>query len=194
MCDRYKPKAIQFEPVSFCGRAVLNRVEPPDINQFVAGLLNLYLKQSEFSTQIKYSGFNTNGKTRFCGVSKGNLFVTTDGLLTSCLEILKRDDPRANPFIFGEIIDGTPLFIKKNVEQLKKINALSYPDCQECFAQWICAGDCSAKRATNGNLFTNKNEYRCLINRMLLKNYIMLQLERQPDSSFLTQGYTSLNV
>ena len=65
--------------------------------------LLLHNDLGENSNKLACSSFGFNWRTSFCQVNGGNFFVLPDGEITSCLEVLDKDDPRSEIFIFGHI-------------------------------------------------------------------------------------------
>lgn len=135
---------------------------------------------ANFGISLVYSPADDGKRTSFCGAANAsNFLVTSKGLVTSCNEVLRSDDPRAGLFQYGAWNPETSRFEFDTaaIGKLAKLNVHEIPKCQGCFAKYNCAGDCYA-RSSNGGADPWAGTYtaRCGITRELLKDKIMLSL------------------
>ena len=180
VANEFSCKKIQFEPVFLCGKATGAQWMLPPREIFVESFREARQEGKKYGIDVKLSGARIdfpNG--RFCRVGE-NFFVTHSGFVTSCLEVVHENDPRAKYFFYGKYNQE-----KKNFDfDYKKLNFLrslwvkNYKDCKDCFAKWYCGGDCPAKRAISGNTPLDKaDNYRCWIVRELTKDLILESIQ-----------------
>jgi len=84
----------------------------------------------------------------FCGSICGRaMFVTHDGLLTGCLEVVDGADPLAPTFTLGRWRPTTHDFELDPValDRLRGRHADTLDPCRSCFARYHCAGGCAVK-------------------------------------------------
>ena len=177
-----KCKNIQLEPI-FDVRSVTKlktEIEHPDADLFISNFRKAKQAAAEYGIEIYYSGADTSQKLTFCSATSAkNFLVTAAGLVTSCNEVLKSDDPRSTLFQYGSWNQETKKFsvLDERIDKLGKLNALEIKKCQGCIAKFNCAGDCYAKTAVaNGDPWSAGYTYRCAITRALLKDNILLLL------------------
>lgn len=159
---------ISFEPLNPIGRGTGLEQTPTD-DEFAAGYLSILRKYG--GKNISYSAIPSIHKLRknFCSpVARPNVNISVDGELHACSRANSGSD-----FIFGEYDKGSKKFIydRDKINHLSSINVNSFPDCQECFAKYHCAGDCHDLRQ-NGY-------FRCGTNRSILYQLIKEQLNTQ---------------
>ena len=133
--------------------------------------------------KLYYSGGSISKLTdRFCGASGENFFVTTDGNITSCLEIIYKEDSASKIFFYGRYNKNSKkveIFNKKlKLLSLRTVDKLK--NCQSCFCKWHCAGDCLARGYKKHNSLFKAGGDRCLINREIIKYILLRYLNDRP--------------
>jgi len=170
-------KDMHFEPVFECGRCLKTKTSSPDPMTFVKNYIKAFELAEKYGMSLYYSGGSIKKLSNtFCGAAGENFFVTSDGYLTSCLEVMHKDDPASEIFFYGKFDNKKGRFIidKKKLNLLKSRTVDKIKLCQSCFSKWHCAGDCLVKSwREHGTLF-KVSEKRCIINRELVK-YILLR-------------------
>jgi uncharacterized protein len=172
-------KSFHLEPVSPSGRGKIFSYGLSDPNIFLENFIDaLNFSKSKF-IDVTYSGSKLEKISRiFCGAAGRNFFVTQDGQVTSCLEVMRASDDRSSKFFYGSYNTNTNKF---NID-LGKLNYLfsrtveNIPYCSDCYAKYNCGGDCLAKIDTQGDMFDTSQNVRCEINRKLLKYQILDKL------------------
>lgn len=179
LIDRFHPPIIQVEPVSYCGRCYQTGALSPHPKVFIDNFFEAFHLGLERQTKIEFSGFRTSWRDKFCRAGLGNFFITPEGLVTTCLEVLKPNDERAKDFIYGEIVSNTGLVSLDytHLSQLHANNIYSLKRCQGCYAKWNCGGDCPAKKWSSLGMNTVNRDWRCKINRGILRRIILDSLE-----------------
>jgi uncharacterized protein len=158
---------IQAEPVFECGRCLKMSICSPSPQVFLRNFLEARSYAISIGMNLHYStGPLGEPKTYFCGALGHNFFVTPEGLVTSCLEIARLDDPRSAHFIYGRIRDGEVQIDTEKIALLRKRTVFNLKQCQDCFAKFSCAGDCPAKISyLNKDMYDTSNNSRCEINK-----------------------------
>ena len=172
----FKMKTIQMEPVFSCNRHLAERTPPPTSAEFIDNYRKALEKADSLDIKLSYSGAQF-GKwvSSFCGVPRDNFNVTPNGHITACTEVVTTEDKRADIFIYSKFDRIQDKFIvdNKKLNFLRSLTVNNMPNCSNCFCKWHCAGDCPAKRASVGDVLTETDETRCLINQELTKDQIV---------------------
>lgn len=182
ICNRFKTKTIQVEPLFLAGRAKANNMESVDPVAFVEMYRKAEPIATGFGKELKYSGARLGILTnKFCQAVGQSVAITVDGLITSCYEVTDPADPRSDIFIYGSVdqITGKVNIDNERIEQLASLTVENKPHCAKCFCKWHCAGDCPAKLALYGSPWAPEtNPSRCYVNRELTKDQIIKCLEK----------------
>lgn len=175
-------KSVHFEPAFECGRCLKTKTHSPSPYVFIKNFIKAFELAEKYDMELYYSGGAISKLTdRFCGAAGENFFVTTDGYITSCLEVMHKEDPTSKIFFYGRYNEKT-----KNIEIFeKKLDLLSsrtvdkIKECQSCFCKWHCAGDCLVKSFRLHNSLFKVGGDRCLMNREIT-NYTLLRCLNNP--------------
>lgn len=176
MAANFKTQTIQVEPVFLVGRALQTGLAPVDAALFIDRFRAAKRIADTHGIELKYSGQRFHTCTNvFCRAATGDAFaVTPEGHVTSCYEVVDRDDPRADLFFFGQYHRETAQFSfeANKIETLRRLSVEHKAYCRDCFCKWHCAGDCPAKLAVLGDAWDPGQNPRCVINRELTKDRI----------------------
>lgn len=148
--EEFPGKTIGLEPLNLFGRAVGNdELRPPDEMEYSEKLLEAYDYAYSKNIPVRTAGTGKFDQLRtvFCGaVGIPNWTVTTEGRITSCTR-----DNLPEVFSFGKYDKKKKeLHIdEKKIEAIRKMNIFHYPECQDCFCKYNCAGDCPDLRVSN---------------------------------------------
>jgi uncharacterized protein len=178
ICENFKPRKIQVEPVFMEGRAIKNRSAISDLDVFINQFTRAITKAEQHKIHLFYSGARLEAMTtRFCLAACRAVVITPDGSITTCFEVYGQEHPSADQFIVGRYdgdgkisIDGQKLI--KNYR--RTIDQISY--CDACFCKWHCAGDCSAKTFSKGPDASFQPTERCYVNRELTKWLVLKKI------------------
>jgi uncharacterized protein len=162
---------IHVEPVFHDGRGINNPlIKTPDQGEFLEQLLKLQTS-SKFSGKI-FALAKGMFKDKYCGAAGYNFLVTPDGIITSCYEVLTRDDERAKIFQYGYYDEFEKKFIidHKKFDRLGQRKACNVKGCDECFAEFNCAGGCLAKHANanSDSIFSFQKNFYCDVEKGLV--------------------------
>lgn len=171
-----------LEPLFECGRCKTSKVEAPSPEDYLKYLIKSRKVAEKLGRMANYSGSIIEGVYDcFCGsLDKGFFCVLPEGDVTSCLEVCRTSDPRANIFIIGKYDFDAKKFIfyKDRIQTLRSRNVDNIPNCADCFAKYNCAGDCPAKVYTqSGSLFDTSNNIRCDMKRGSIKHVLLEKLK-----------------
>jgi len=171
-CENFNNSIIDLEPLYYCGRCVTSSAIPPSPDIFVEQFMKANLVAASYNKEISFSGFNLNKLRRaFCGVTYPNFIVLPNGYITACTEISDLQNPLADLFIYGKQNGQSFNLDQDKIRQLKSLGKKVQQDCQDCFCQYHCAGDCLVKKFTpqsekKNSIFMSE---RCLIIRGIAK-------------------------
>jgi uncharacterized protein len=180
--NRFEPPVICIEPLYVCGRCEKSGCKPPPLEDFINEMLDVYRLGRKRNIPIQYSGNRlANIMSRFCGAQGSNFFVTPTGYVTACLEVTEITDPKADWLIYGKF-DPEKNDFDFSSEKYKRLAASqvhSFKTCDDCFAKWHCAGDCIAKAPDLSKVTTVRNDYRCRLNKTLLRDSLIETMNNQ---------------
>jgi uncharacterized protein len=180
--DRFSPPMICIEPLYICGRCETSGCKPPPLDDFINEMLNIYQLGRERNIPIQYSGNRiANLISRFCGAQGSNFFITPKGYVTACLEVIELNNSKADFLIYGQYDpkSGDFVFDNEKYKRLAGSQVHSFETCNDCFAKWHCAGDCIAKAPDLSNVTRIRNEYRCKLNKSLLRQSLIETMNNQ---------------
>jgi uncharacterized protein len=141
--EHFPGKHVGLEPLNPFGRGAYDaEIRPPDKEKFAEALTDAYgyAKGKNIVLVNAAVGKFTHLRTVFCGaVAIPNWTVTTAGRLSCCTR-----DNAPEVFDYG-CFDAKHRVFSLNSEKLErigKLNVFEYPECQDCFCKYHCAGDC----------------------------------------------------
>jgi radical SAM protein with 4Fe4S-binding SPASM domain len=175
-------KIIHLEPLSECGRCMTTKIKSPSPQEFVENYLPLIDKAKRCGVTL-YNSFAPvdHIKRSFCGANGSNFFVTSQGYVTSCLEVALVSDTRSDIFFYGKFNEETQKFeIDDNKRKflLNRETSNMY-QCNNCYAKWQCGGECMAKIASIGDVyrFDPNQNLGCLMQQKMLHSKLDLLMK-----------------
>jgi radical SAM protein with 4Fe4S-binding SPASM domain len=148
--SEFPGKTVGLEPMNLFGRAVGNsKLCPPDEKLYAEKLLEAYDYAYSKNIPIRTAGTGKFDQLRtvFCGaVGIPNWTITTEGRITSCTR-----DNLPDIFSFGKYdYEKNEIVIdEEKIKELRKMTVFHYPECQQCFCKYNCAGDCPDLRVSH---------------------------------------------
>ena len=108
-------------------------------------------------------------KSQFC---RGEFCLTPDGNIVSCQRFSSTNDTLFPKFKYGQIEGDTVKIDKDAYKRVKKLFSYKLPNCENCFAQYNCAGLCTANRSDlpESQVIEYCHFTRNLIKQMILAN------------------------
>jgi uncharacterized protein len=173
---------FKMEPLFECGRCKTTKTEAPDPKDFIRYMVEAKKVAEVSGRTINYSGSILDGiYDCFCSsLDKGFFCVLPDGTATSCLEVCREDDPRAEIFIIGKYDKSTKKFVfyQDRIQRLRTRNVDNIHSCKECFAKYQCAGECPSKcYMQTGDIFDPSANGRCEMTQGLIKDALLEKLK-----------------
>ncbi|MFH1207354.1 MAG: radical SAM protein [Patescibacteria group bacterium] len=141
-------KQVGFEPLNPMGRGVSLDLAP-SAEEFAVGIQEIaaYAASKDIVIGNASLGKFEQIKTVFCNaISAPGFTVTPEGEIWACTRENAPDIFRYGQFDFTA---GKAVIDQAKLEKLKTINVFSFPECQDCFCKYHCAGDCPDNRYSN---------------------------------------------
>jgi uncharacterized protein len=171
-----RPKSLQFERLSVCGRAEDSLVLPGISKDFIDSFGEAHELAMSLGITLSCSGIRIFRRSNlYCGAAGNALCVTPDGLFTTCHRVDGLNDPLGPYFIFGASKNGVVSVNNDQITALRKnLSVENNPHCQDCFCKNTCAGGCYAARFTeSGSLIGQPGAERCTITKALTRHQLI---------------------
>ena len=189
--DHTSCRAIDFEPVTDAGRAcdgAPSALSADAVEDFGKAFELARAVGADLGVAVSYAACRIGSvRSSFCGATGRNLSccVATDGLVSSCYEVLDTDDPRASVFAYGVFDKAarTFQFDEAKASALRSLDVTKIARCSGCFARWSCAGGCLAKVAYGGmdTVVGPEPRTRCRLTREITRSELALLIRRQGE-------------
>jgi uncharacterized protein len=173
VCRRFRPHAIQVEPVYRMGRG--RDAASAETAAFIEAYRAARRTSAKAARLLRFSGARVGTVTnRFCGVAHDNFCVSPAGNVSACHEVADERQPWADQFFYGRPSAGDSGYdFDERVYTILREQTVEHRElCRDCFAKWNCAGDCYHK-----SLRANPEEFagagRCEISRELTKDQLL---------------------
>jgi uncharacterized protein len=176
-CSSYKVRKIKAEPVFSSGRAKTNTIKQPSVKDFVSYFIKAERTAASMDRELLYSGARFDTVNEYFCQAAGNSFgLTSSGHITSCYEVIDKENQLSDTFFYGSVVNGKVEIDDEKLKALYKLNVNRRTRCDKCFARYHCSGDCPAKvLSTEGK--GKVADYRCMINRELTKAQLLKAIE-----------------
>jgi uncharacterized protein len=165
-------RPLHIEPISECGRCESTGWEMPSVKKYVESIKKFL---ADKRVRIRFSTDSLlQLRSSHCGATGDNFCITPQGFVTSCFEVTLRNDQGSKICFYGHYDEKTNDFIIdfEKLNYLRSRRVENIPLCQECFAKWICAGECLNRSILRKNFFM-PDKKRCIINREVLKSRLI---------------------
>jgi radical SAM protein with 4Fe4S-binding SPASM domain len=165
----------------------------PDMKVFAKNLIDCIRQGAKYGIDV-HGPISPDSQLQnsFCGVGNGDPIVTPEGHITTCVEVLEKDDPLADTFFIGSVSenktdDGKQLvqISSEQVSRLAKRQIDYIPNCDSCFLKRQCAGGCPALslRQEGGDIYTLDEEW-CDAMREVNEATIRMRADSEIDPVF----------
>jgi len=186
---------IHFEPMCNSGRASEREDEAQSVlPSFVEGFRTAQTEGAKIGVDVSYSTARIGTlRTSFCGAYGANLnfCVSTEGLVSSCYEVLEASDPRSDLFVYGRYDPAERRFLldRARMEALVDLDVTKMARCGDCFLKWNCGGDCISKASLHGisHVVAAEPLERCAPSRAVAKEVLLKAIVENVDSD-LAEG------
>ncbi len=187
------PGCVQrYEPLFPMGRGVGSGTDGKSLHSvFFDKFLEAVPTARKYGSKLKTSVLRLRGGEHdvFCGASGRNFLVTYDGSVVSCNRMMEANINEASDFFhYGRFDKKSCSFIfdEEKYARLKILSLKTVPDCENCFAQFSCKGDCPANKAvTLPSSFWKEKSYRCSEIRDFLQKVLSYVLDNGTDGLFI---------
>ena len=189
--DHTSCRSIDFEPVTDTGRAcdgAPSSSGAESIDDFGRAFELAREVGAGLGVAVSFAACHMESvRSSFCGATGTNLSfcVATDGLVSSCYEVLSSDDPRASVFAYGafDMRARTFRFNEAKAAALRSLDVTKIACCSGCFARWSCAGGCLAKVAYGGMdaVVGEESRTRCRLTREITRSELALLIRKKGE-------------
>jgi uncharacterized protein len=179
ICKNYSVKTIMFEPLFPSGRAQTNKIQPPDSLEFIDNFRKAQDIAEKNQRELIYSGTRVEVLTStFCRAVTDSCVITPDGNISSCYEVIHKDDPFSKIFLYGKYNKSRAGMIinKRKRRRLTGLTVHAHAKCRNCFCKYHCAGDCPLKTLAVLQYDGDPGLDRCYITRELTKDQLIKRL------------------
>lgn len=185
-CQHFGLKRFHFGPVLEAGRSITTGYVQPSALEFVDYAEEAQRIAKEYGRSIVVSlAQETFPRLRsaFCGLTDPNFAISAEGQVTSCYEVIYKDDPRSPRFHYGRYLplEDRYEFDHTRIEAIRGRLGPNLARCARCFIRWQCAGDCQMRfySEQDGAEAPDLMDFRCELNRELVRRQIIRTLGRE---------------
>ncbi len=171
-------RSVQIEPVANQGRAKDNLDCAIDPELFTDEFIKARKYARSRALRLHYSGAALASRRQFfCGAHYDNFFITPQGKVSTCIEASNEGDVGSEIYHIGSVGETGSVINEEKLKFLRSRTVSKLPGCNDCFAKFHCAGDCSYKQySAHGDFYATGDDPRCQINRAVLLDEIVQQI------------------
>lgn len=162
---------IKIEPALATDVSRANKDLSPNPTKYASMLNNIimFVANSGMSLKIDTGFFTRPATGYYCGISSGNKIITPHGLVTSCVEVARPNDPYAESIIYGEVKTNRLKIERLKLDILKSLHFKNYKGgCFSCNLRYLCLGGCPMSNIWQNGFPLKKSRYTCIIEHSLL--------------------------
>ncbi|MFH1900608.1 MAG: radical SAM protein [Patescibacteria group bacterium] len=188
-------KIIKFEPALATDVSRANTKIEPNPKKYAEALLNVikYVATKKFDIGIDTGFFAEPSNDFYCGMPAGNRVVTPHGLITSCVEVSRPDDPYADILFYGSIKNEQIYLDDEKMNFLKTIHFKNQiGGCNNCNLRLICHGGCPMSNIWKGGLPIKKSNFTCIVEHTFLPN-LLLMIAQDPNIAKIVTENTNID-
>ncbi len=172
-------KVVKFEP---CLMTDISRGEislQPNPKEYALALVDAieYVANNNIDLMIDTGYFSKPMKGNYCGMPDGNFTITPEGMVTSCVEVSRKNEPYSDKVMIGKIEENVNLY-NENINFLKKLNFENQiGGCCECELRFMCLGGCPMANIWQNGLPLTKSRFTCTVEHIFLPKILTKMLE-----------------
>lgn len=127
----------------------------------------------------------------YCNMPSGNLILTPEGNITSCVEISKGCDNFSDLLLYGKWDKKKKeiIFDNEKMEKLRKFHFTEFETCSSCNLKLICRGGCPIRRLWKINENMTQQTYNCMIRKLIIPEVLKLISEDEGYAKIIFSGY-----
>lgn len=186
-----KIKVVKFEPalstaVSRCDE----EIEPNPIKYANALVDSIkYIADKNLDIAIDTGFFAEPSDDYYCGMPIGNMIITPHGLITSCVEVARPNDPYSSILMYGAIKNSRISLQKTRLNFLKKIHFKNQiGGCKICNLRLICHGGCPMANIWENGIPIRKSAFTCTVEHELLPKLLLLIAENKSIANVVIEN------
>lgn len=170
---------VKFEPCLMTDVSRGSIDLQPDPVLYANNLIDVieYVANHNLNIMIDTGYFSKPMDGAYCGMSNGNFTVTPEGMITSCVEVSRKDEPYSDVVMIGSVEDNV-VINKFNVEKLLNLNYKHQRGgCCDCELRFICLGGCPMANIWQNGLPLTKSIFTCTVEHIFLKKILTKMLD-----------------
>jgi uncharacterized protein len=175
-------KVIKFEPALITDISRGEKTLEPNPVNYAYKLIEVieYIEKKKIPLLVDTGFFSKPTDGNYCGISGDNFVLTPEGMITSCVEVSKVNDPYSDKIMIGEIKEEKININEDNKEFLEKLNYKNQiGGCAACDLRLICIGGCPMANIWQSGLPLKKSNFTCKVEHAFLPT-ILLKIAENP--------------
>ncbi len=115
-------------------------------------------------------------RDHFCQFVKGNrIAILPDGTISKCVRNLHSN--QESPFVVGKINEKGLDLNKEKISYLQGLSVEQMPECNDCFAKYICSGGCFNENLSMAGSFQKPYKTKCNLAKLVIRESIIRMYE-----------------
>lgn len=176
-------KVFHFEPITLVSRAIDSNLDAVDLAEFTKEFLkaNDVAKRHGKEIITCCSDIFVLG-TSFCGALGSGFWLTHQGNISTCAEVMYPENPLAKYFMIGRYDPKKDEFVvdKEKLAILRQRSIDNIAGCSTCFARFHCKGNCPARSLREGAELMDMTDFHaCPFIREVIQSRIRDILEKK---------------
>lgn len=150
---------------------------------FFDGYLRCKERQNDVELRFTFDDDYRELCVRHC---PGKLSLTPEGTFSVCHLVSSPKEERYADCVYGTADDSGIHLDTVHFAQLYSRNVASYTECADCFAKWVCGGECLTRRST----YTAEQMAEvCRFNRRYVRHQLLSRVEEEVKEAYGTNLY-----
>ena len=178
-----------FEPLALASRAIDSKLEAVDLAEFTREILKANAVAKRYGKEIYTSCSDIfELGTSFCSALGTGFWLTTQGNISTCAEVMYPASPLAKYFMIGRYDPDRDEFVvdREKLATLRRRSIDNIAGCGTCFARFHCKGVCPARALREGADLMDMTDFpACPFIREVIQSRLRALLSR--DECQLTE-------
>lgn len=111
----------------------------------------------------------------------GKFSLTPEGTISVCHLVSSPKEERYADCVYGTVDECGLKLDLRHFEQLYSRNVTSYTECEDCFAKWVCGGECLTRRSTYTAEYMAEV---CRFNRRFVLHRLLSRVEEEVREAY----------
>lgn len=172
-------KLVKFEPCLMTDVSRGEKSLQPDPRIFAEKLVEVieYVANNNVELMIDTGYFSKPMDGHYCGMADGNFTITPENMITSCVEVSRKNEPYSDKVMIGEIKNSV-LLNDNNIDFLKNLHYKNQRGgCCKCEYRFICLGGCPMANIWQNGLPLTKSQFTCIVEHIFLPKILTKMIE-----------------